>query len=354
MRFGLIGVLASVFLAGCAANPSTQSLGRGAVNPSPAAGQMGMAHIYLPGRTSPSDVYFQNVNGVAITEGDIVLGPVDQLQANYGSPKFSNASHATATKQASHLWPGAMMPFEIDASVTTQRRAWVEWAVAHVSTESVVKLRPRSPADKDYVVFTELDGEGCHSYVGRIGGPQALSVKGCYSGGSVVHEIGHASGFFHEQQRTDRDSYVTIMWDEIEPSQRQWFQVETNANDIGQYDYASIMHYSRKAFSWRGGDTIVPKDPNAKIGERDGLSQLDKAALAQLYAGASLPFQIPGLTDGPIPGTNGGGWPSSVQIPGLPPIQVPAGIPWPPAGMPQGLPQIPTTGLPEIPWAFPQ
>ena len=126
-------------------------------------------------------------------------------------------------------------------------------------------------------------------------------------------------------------------------------------------DYASIMQSSRKAFSWRGGDTIVPKDPNAKIGERDGLSTLDKAALAQLYAGASLPFQIPGITDGPTSG--GGGWPSSVQIPGLPPIQVPAGIPWPPAGvpqgipqgLPQGLPQIPSTeSLPELPWVFPQ
>ena len=51
------------------------------------------------------------------------------------------------------------------------------------------------------------------------------------------------------------------------------------------YDYDSVMHYSRGAFSKdrRSLDTIVPKDPNARIGQRDGLSKVDVQQLKSLY-----------------------------------------------------------------------
>ena len=189
--------------------------------------------------------------------------------------------------------------------------------------------------------FTQLSIDACTSHVGRSGGMQDINVTGCGSGGNVVHEIGHASGFYHEQQRTDRDKYITIAWDEISPEHRVWFEVESNANDIGQYDYASVMHYGRKAFSATGRDTIIPKDPNARIGDRDGLSVLDKAALAQLYSGAALPFQLPGIGATPPPGIP---WPAALPfpIPGMPSSL--------PSSLPQGWPALPPgTQLPSVP-----
>ena len=254
----------------------------------PHPAQFGSAFIFLPGNTQRTQVTYQNVNGMAIYEGDIMLGPVHQVHTLYGFPRFKPnpaISYATSTPKKSHLWQGGVMPYEIDSSVTPEKRSYVEWAVAHVTQKSVLTLRPRTGADSDYVVFTEQGGGyGCSSYVGRVGGAQEIKVRGCAKG-SVVHEIGHASGFYHEQSRTDRDSYVRIDWDQISPGHERWFEIRRNANDIGQYDYGSIMHYSKRAFSKGDQPTIIPLDPNATIGQREGLSPLDVAALAQLYSG---------------------------------------------------------------------
>ena len=58
----------------------------------------------------------------------------------------------------------------------------------------------------------------CWSYIGRKRGNQTVSLdKGCVDKGTVLHELMHAAGFLHEQSRTDRDKFVTIHWDNIDP-----------------------------------------------------------------------------------------------------------------------------------------
>lgn len=56
----------------------------------------------------------------------------------------------------------------------------------------------------------------CYSKVGKTGGVQALSFgKGCFQHPTLVHELGHSIGFFHEHTRSDRDDYLNIHWSEI-------------------------------------------------------------------------------------------------------------------------------------------
>lgn len=73
----------------------------------------------------------------------------------------------------------------------------------------------------------------------------------CFDGlGSSFHELQHTLGFDHEQSRHDRDSYVEILRDNVEPGMEANFQKfeEGTSFDV-PYDYGSVMHYSLFAFS---------------------------------------------------------------------------------------------------------
>lgn len=58
----------------------------------------------------------------------------------------------------------------------------------------------------------------CSSFVGRQGGEQLVSLQrqGCLSLGTIQHEFLHALGFHHEHQRSDRDNYVRIVFENVE------------------------------------------------------------------------------------------------------------------------------------------
>lgn len=57
----------------------------------------------------------------------------------------------------------------------------------------------------------------CFSSVGnRRVGKQKLSIgSGCDRIATIEHEFLHALGFWHEQSRSDRDDYVSIIWEHI-------------------------------------------------------------------------------------------------------------------------------------------
>lgn len=256
----------------------------GYVSPSPRVRSAGL--LRLPGFPVQQLVKYDLVDGLAVMEGDIVLGPASMLPLRYGLPAAwggATVKGAVAMSDKSYLWPGGVIPYEIDSSNSASTVQSIQWAVAEVS-KTELELRPRTAAESDYVVFRDT-GNGCTSYVGRIGGAQTISTTGCGKG-SLAHEILHAAGFYHEQSRSDRDAYVTINFDNIADGYEDNFEKRTqNAVDIGQYDYGSIMHYDGYAFSKNGKPTIVPLMPNASIGQREGLSLGDKAAVTQLYGG---------------------------------------------------------------------
>ncbi len=59
-------------------------------------------------------------------------------------------------------------------------------------------------------------------------------------------------GFWHEQSRADRDSYVSIQWGNI-MNQMEYNFMKYDLNKIdhlgAKYDTCSVMHYDAYAFS---------------------------------------------------------------------------------------------------------
>ncbi len=268
------------------------------------------ALIYLANNAARQLVNFEVVDGIAVLEGDILLGPATFVPFRYGFPQRSAVpvQGAMAVRDRTDLWPRGDIPYFIDASVSATTVEWINWAISHVNTTQV-KLRPRA-GESDYVVFRDSGGgSGCSSYVGHVGGAQEIQVADC-GRGSVIHEILHAAGFFHEQSRDDRDDFVTIMFDEIVPEHRSNFEkTGGRGENIGPYDYQSIMHYSGRAFSRTGKPTIIPRIQNAGIGQREGLSQGDRTAIQALYGGSAPPLPTPQpppptSPSAPVPGTN--------------------------------------------------
>eukprot|EP00058_Branchiostoma_floridae_P022713 XP_002608203.1 hypothetical protein BRAFLDRAFT_90357 [Branchiostoma floridae] len=134
----------------------------------------------------------------------------------------------------------------------------IQAAIKHFNEQTCIRFVPRTN-ERDYVHIKRLSG--CWSDIGVSGGMQELSLgDGCLWKGTIIHELMHAVGFWHEHQRPDRDDYVTIRLQNVDPDEQYNFDKQTDSRTLGlPYDYGSVMHYESDAFSANGRDTIVPK-----------------------------------------------------------------------------------------------
>lgn len=214
--------------------------------------------------------------GDVIYEGDIVVGKV--------------GTGGTTTKGlvitgSFHRWANGDVPYRIDPNLPNPGR--VREAIRHWEAKTVLRFPPYDPAKhRDFVTFVPKTTSHCSSPVGKQGREQRISLSGGCAFGQVVHEIGHAIGLWHEQSREDRDNFVCIQWANIDPDYRYNFsQNISNGDDVGGYDYDSIMHYGDHDFSTNQQATIVPLRSGVRIGQRSHLSAGDIATVRQLYTG---------------------------------------------------------------------
>ncbi|XP_057667230.1 zinc metalloproteinase nas-13-like [Diorhabda carinulata] len=187
-------------------------------------------------------------------------------------------------------WEKGQIPYEISGLFSTNDRKMIAKAMELYQKYTCISFRPRNESDDDYILITNQQ-TGCWSSVGKKGGVQEVNLQSpqCTTKiGTPIHELMHAIGFLHEQNRHERDDFVTIHWNNIKKGKESNFNKakEGYAVDYGiPYDFISVMHYSSTAFSYNGQRTISPKEMYniEKMGQRNGFSKGDITKINAMY-----------------------------------------------------------------------
>lgn len=209
-------------------------------------------------------------NAQEIRECEILMLPID-------GPYVTNT------------WPNGIVPYEFDANVTQANQGLMLQAMTEIENVTLIDFIPRT-TQSNYIHIQNSGGNS--SYVGMIGGGQSVNIFNWNVKFIMCHELIHALGFFHTQQRSDRDQYVQINWDAITSGTEGNFNIY-NGPKYGPYDFDSVMHYGRCAFTNCGSCTttncftIIVPAPNQAwqnlIGQRDHLSDGDVNGINFLY-----------------------------------------------------------------------
>uniref|UniRef100_A0A7M5XCG6 Metalloendopeptidase n=2 Tax=Clytia hemisphaerica TaxID=252671 RepID=A0A7M5XCG6_9CNID len=220
--------------------------------------------------------------GRSLFQADIVLTP--ELRKYLRQQDNRNPTGKVADVVQTRKWPNAVVPYVFKSGFAygdVTRRA-----MADIEKHSCIRFKKRTN-EAGYIQF--VTSRGCWSSIGYYGVQQEISIgHGCGYKGVVIHEIFHGLGFFHEQARLDRDDYIRINWKNIMEGMEGNFEKHGKNEAWGmneKYDKKSVMHYGNYAFAvnWNQMTIISKSDSKEKLGQREGMSEIDIRQLNKLY-----------------------------------------------------------------------
>lgn len=244
-----------------------------------------------------------------LIEGDIAA-EWDSISRAYGSQYAEQIglepSKDRATSPLEILWDNDFRPgnevyrvkvYTRKEDFTTEQYQYIKTSLKRFQSKtSVFKIQTLSSRPGPGVDYLEIfSGDGCWSYIGRVfsGEAQPISInnEGCVWESTIHHELMHALGIYHEQSRPDRDSYVSIIWENIMEGFEGNFEKVLSVDSLGSpYDYDSVMHYHNWAFS-KNGEQTINSFGNA-IDPDDYMSTLDVQQIRLMYQCSSGPRHL--------------------------------------------------------------
>jgi len=248
--------------------------------------------------------------GRTVLEGDIVI---DKPAANSGAQRPRPDSLTVA--MSSSLWPqvaGVATVYYVNAnagamdSVDEAANANIQTAVNTFNADfsGLIQWVQTTPTSGVNYVLIDLNAgdysgecEAAEGYEAEKAQPMDGSAQ-C-TVGTILHEMGHIIGLWHEQSRPDASNYITMNYNNaIKGSWGNFETITQNAQTLGLYDYASVMQYPPFSFSRNGGPVIETIPAGMPLANVEGVpvpasvdySAGDKEAIERLYGTA--PTQV--------------------------------------------------------------
>lgn len=188
---------------------------------------------------------------------------------------------------SNRLWPGGIVPYYIDTNVFPTRdtghamiiEAINEWNA--LSNETLITFVPWDGVARDYVAFDRAS-LSCSSHVGRQGGKQNIKcdLGTLFDKGSIMHELGHAIGLYHEHQRIDRDQFIEVGAN-LSP-----VNYAPMGEPLDPFDFDSLMMYPLNDHNLRQRNPSLSLNftpAQNQPGQRDHISVGDRNAARFLF-----------------------------------------------------------------------
>ncbi len=204
---------------------------------------------------------------------------------NFGeNPNPEESMSALSLGGGVRKWTNSTIVYTISGlsgSVRSElQKSFDEW-----SSKTNVRFKERTN-ESDYITISS-SGSNSNSGVATLGmngsrgfirlGTRATAVV-------IIHEIGHTLGYIHEQNRSDRDSYVRINFDNIQDNAvDQFFKSNSASLVTSQLDINSTMMYGSFTFSKNGRPTITDLNGNLLPQRQARISSLDIAGTNAIY-----------------------------------------------------------------------
>lgn len=218
-------------------------------------------------------------DGVAVVQGDVVVGEIID---------DDGSSSGVVNAPTIRLWDSNTIAFYIQPTLREPERVL---RALELFSNTVIHFVPYTDQE-DVMVFEESSGI-CKSYVGKIGGKQPLWISPNCAPDDIAHEILHALGFVHEQNRTDRDHFVELFPDNIDEQYKDNFYrlpaELMKVSGLAGFDFESLMMYPPSMFSKNGQPTMQSRIKDQEIRPASGLSVKDVERINKAYGAQQRP-----------------------------------------------------------------
>mmetsp|Transcript_20668 Transcript_20668/g.48248 ORF Transcript_20668/g.48248 Transcript_20668/m.48248 type:complete len:557 (+) Transcript_20668:3-1673(+) len=226
----------------------------------------------------------------------------------------SGACDDTQQYGSGTAWTNAEVKYCLDPMLAYGARDALDCAIGKIKTQAPgikftdVGYKSQNACHDSVAIYVQsnnVGGAGCWAHEGMqsglFAGNQKLNLQypGCHCG-VAIHEMLHAMGMAHEQNRPDRNQFLNILWQNIKPEYRRQYDISASADTGWPYDILSIMHYGPWSFSvgpdndnyqtmvlkpeaYQLHSNMDPATQKANLGQRSGMTDTDASQLRALY-----------------------------------------------------------------------